>query len=81
MKLLRLVETFFSLSISNLSTLDFKLAKSIFLAISEILALVSFFKSDFVSYLDKSTSSFSLSSNDYGSAKYSLIYTISFFIT
>ena len=30
-KLLKLVEAFFSLSISNLSTLDFKLAKSTFL--------------------------------------------------
>ena len=38
-----------NLSISNLSTPDFKLAKSEFLANSDVLMSVALFKSDFVS--------------------------------
>ena len=43
--LLKLVWTFFSLSISNLSTLDFKLAQSTFLAKDYVSIPVAFFKS------------------------------------
>ena len=42
------VGTFFSLSMSNLSTLDFKLAKSTFLANLDVSTPVAFFKSAFV---------------------------------
>ena len=47
-KLLKLLGTFFNLLISNLSTLDFKLAKPTFLAHFDITTPVAFFKSDFV---------------------------------
>ena len=46
--LLKLAGTFFKLSISNLSTLDFMLAKSIFSANFHVSTSVAFFKSDFV---------------------------------
>ena len=46
-KLLRLLGTFFNLSISYLSTLDFKLAQSAFLVKFNVSTPVAFFKSDF----------------------------------
>ena len=45
---MKLVGTFFNLSMSNLSTSDFKLAKSLFLAKDDVSTLVGFFKSVFV---------------------------------
>ena len=48
-KLLELLGTLFNLSISNLSASGFKLAKSVFLAKSDISNPVSFFKSAFYS--------------------------------
>ena len=47
-KLLKLIGTFSNLSLSDLSTSDFKLVKSGFLAKSEVSTLVQFFKSAFV---------------------------------
>ena len=47
-KLFKLLSTFFSLSISNLSTSDFKLAKSVFLARDDVSTRVALFKSAFV---------------------------------
>ena len=47
-KLLKLVGTFFHLFISNLSTSDFKLAKSLFLAKSHVWTRVAFLESAFV---------------------------------
>ena len=69
-KLLKLVGTFFILSICNLFTLNFKLAKSTFLANVDVSPPVAFLKSDFVTYLDKSNSFFTLPSKDFGSGKY-----------
>ena len=46
-KLLKSVGTFFNLSISNLSTLYFRLAKSTFLAYFDVSTPVAFFKSAF----------------------------------
>ena len=45
---LKLLDTFFNLSISKLSTLGFKLAKSLILAKSDVSRPVAFFKSSFV---------------------------------
>ena len=47
-KLLKLVDTFFKLSMSNLSTSDFKSAKSVFLAKHDVSTPAVFFKSVFV---------------------------------
>ena len=47
-KLFKLLSTFFNLSISNLSTSDFKLAKSVFLARDDVSTRVALFKSAFV---------------------------------
>ena len=47
-KLFKLLSTFFNLSISNLSTSDFKLAKSVFLARDDVSNRVALFKSAFV---------------------------------
>ena len=47
-KSLKLVATFFSLSKPNLSTLDFKLTKSTFLANLNVLMPAAFLKFDFV---------------------------------
>ena len=47
--LLTLFSTFFNLSISNLSTLDFKLTKSTFLTNFDVSRPVAFFKPAFVS--------------------------------
>ena len=44
----KLVGTFFNLSLSNLSTSDFKLAKSTFLEKADVSTPVAFFKSDFI---------------------------------
>ena len=48
LKLLKLVDTFFKLLISNLSTLDFKLAKLTFFANYDVSTPVAFLKSAFV---------------------------------
>ena len=48
LKLLKLLGTFFNSSISKLSTSDFKLAKSVFLAKSDVSTPVAIFKSAFV---------------------------------
>ena len=47
-KLLKLIGTFFNVSLSDLFTSDFKLVKSDFLAKSEVSTLAQFFKSTFV---------------------------------
>ena len=78
LKLVKLVREFFNLSISNLSTLDFKLAKSTYLDNFVVSAPVAFFKSVFVEQLDKFNSTFTLPPADFGSAKCSLIYAMSF---
>ena len=77
-KLFKPYGTIFVLSISNLSTSDFKLAESTFLAKEDSSTPVAFFNSVFVAYLDKSYSTFILSAKDFGSGKYSLIYTMPF---
>ena len=46
LKLLKLFGTFFDLSISNSFTLDFKLAKSVFLAKDDVSAPIAFLKSE-----------------------------------
>ena len=46
-KLLKLVDAFFNLSISNLSRSDFKLAKSVFLGRSNVSSTAALFKSAF----------------------------------
>ena len=55
LSLLKSTETGTNLSISNLSTLDFSLAKSLFLANFNLPIPVAFFKPGFVALLDKST--------------------------
>ena len=62
-KLLKAVETFFSLSISNPSTSDFKLAEWIFLAKDDALIPAAFFKSVFIAQLDRSNSNFTFPKN------------------
>ena len=49
----KLLGTIFNLSISNLSTSDFKLAKSVFSAKSDASTPAAVFKSAFVAQLDK----------------------------
>ena len=71
LKLVKLVREF-------LSTLDFKLAKSTYLDNFVVSAPVAFFKSVFVEQLDKFNSTFTLPPADFGSAKCSLIYAMSF---
>ena len=71
----------FSLSISKLSTLDFKLAKSTFVAKDYISIPVAFFKFVFVAYLDKSNSTFTVRPKHFVSGKHSLSYTKSFLST
>ena len=68
-KFLKVFSIFLNLSISNLSTSDFKLAKSVFLAKSDASAPVSFFKSPFVAWLDKPNSTFTLAPKDFGFEK------------
>ena len=48
LKLPKLVGVFFNLSISNLSTSDFKLTESVFLSNSDVSTPAVFFKSAFV---------------------------------
>ena len=72
-KSLKLLGTFSNLSVSYLSILDFKLAKPTLLAPVYVLTPVAFLKSDFVAYLDKSNSTLTLTPEDFGSGKYSLI--------
>ena len=62
-KLLKAVETFFSLSISNPSTSDFKLAEWIFLAKDDALIPAAFFKSVFIAQLGRSNSDFTFPKN------------------
>ena len=76
-KLLKLIGTIFNLSISNLSTSDFKSAKSVFLAKSDVSTTAAFFK-NFVAYLDKSNSTFTFAPKDLGFRKCSLMYAMSF---
>ena len=63
---------------SNLSTLDFKPAKSTLLAKVDVSTSAAVFKSAFVAWLDKSNSSFTFSSKDSGFGKYSVIYVMPF---
>ena len=72
--MLKLVCTIFSLSISNLSTLDFKLAESVFLANFDVLTPTAFLKSTSFAQLDKSNSTFNLPPKDFGSGIYSVVY-------
>ena len=76
--MLKLVDIFFNLSKSNLSTSDLNLAKSTFIANFDVSTPVTFFKSAFVAYLDKSNSTFTLPLKDFGSGKYSRNYTMPF---
>ena len=57
-KLLKLLGTFLNSSLSNLSTSDFKLAKPVFVAKSDVSKPAAFFKSDFAGFLNKSNSNF-----------------------
>ena len=68
--MLKLIGQLFNLSISNLSTLDVKLAKSTFLANFDVSTPAALFKSAFVAYLDKSNSNFTFLPKDFGSEKY-----------
>ena len=63
----------FSLSMSNLSTLDFKLTKSIILAKEYVSTPVAFSRSAFLKEL---TNLITLPPKDFDSGKYSLIYTV-----
>ena len=76
--MLKVLSTFFNLSISDLSTLDFKLAKSTVLANCDVPTPVAFFKSAFVAWLDKSNSTVAFPLKDFGSGNYSFIYIMSF---
>ena len=66
----KLVGTFFNLSILNLSTSDFKLGKSVFLAKFDVSTPFAFFKSDFVVWLSKSNSTFTFAPKGFGFRKY-----------
>ena len=68
--MLKLLGTFLNLSISSLPTLDFKLAKSTFLVNYDVSTPVAFFKSAFVTQLDKSNSSFTLPPEDFFSMSF-----------
>ena len=68
----------FLISFFNLTTSDFKLPKSVFLAKSDVTTPVALFKTAFVALLDKSNSIFTHASKDFGFGKYSLIYTMFF---
>ena len=72
----KLVATFFNLSISNLPTSDFKLAKStIFLAKSDVSTPAVFFKSVF-GELGKSNSTFTFALQGFGFGQDSSNYTL-----
>ena len=77
-KALKSLGIFFNLSIPSLSTSDFKLAKSVFLAKSYVPTHVALFKSAIVTKSDKSNSTFKFPFKDLGLEKYSLIYSINF---
>ena len=64
----------------NLSTSDFKLAKSSFLGKLDVSISISFFKSVFVSQLDKSNSTFTFASKEFGFGKYWLSYNMFFYL-
>ena len=64
----------------NLSTSDFKLAKSSFLGKLDVSISILFFKSVFVSQLDKSNSTFTFASNEFGFGKYWLSYNMFFYL-
>ena len=66
----------FNFSVSNLSTSDFKLGKSVFLGKSDV--PVAFFRPAFTACLEKSYSNFKFSPKDFFFGKYSLICTMSF---
>ena len=76
-KLLKPLGTFLIYQYLQLSTTDFKLAKSTFFDVS---IPVAFFKSAFVAKLDKSKSTFIFAPKKFGFGKYYLIHTISVFI-
>ena len=57
---------------------DFKFSESAFLAKSDVLTLVEFFKSDFVAWLEKFNLIGTFAPKDFGFGKSSLIYTLSF---
>ena len=76
--MLKLVDTFFNLFISNLPTSGFKLAKSNFLVNFNISTPAAFYKSAFVVKLDKSSSTFARPTEDLGFGNNSFIYTIFF---
>ena len=65
----------------NLSTSDFKLAKSSFLGKLDVSISILFFKSVFVSQLDKSNSTSTFASKEFGFGKYSLSYNMFFLST
>ena len=66
-KSIELVGTFFNLSVSILSTSDFKLAKPVK---DDVSLPVEFFESLVVAYLDKCNSSFTFAPKDFGFGKY-----------
>ena len=66
----KLVGTFFNLSIPNLSKLDFKLAKSIYLANVYVSTPVAFCKSAFAAQLSKSNLTFNFPPENFGSGNY-----------
>ena len=68
--MLKLLGTFFNLSISNLSISVFKLAKSVFLAKSDVSTPVAFFRSIVAVEKDKSNSTFTFALKDFGFGKY-----------
>ena len=71
----------YNLSLSNLSILDFKLAKSNFLANFDVSTLVTFFKSTFVAQLEQSNSTLIFHIKGLGLGnylQYLLIYNIYF---
>ena len=63
---------------SNLSTSDYKLSKSVFLAKFDLSALTAFLKSSFVAQLYKSNSNLRFARIGFVFRKYSLIYLMSF---
>ena len=76
-KLFKLVGTVFDFSMSYLSTSDFKLAKSYFLAKDGVSTPDAHFKSVFVAQLDKCSSTFTFAPKEFVFGKYSPIYIMS----
>ena len=77
--MLKLVGVFWNLSVYKLQTSGFNLVKSTVFANVDVSMPVAFLKSPYVASLNKPNSSFTLPPEDFGSGKYSLIYTMSFF--